>query len=468
MALSKIYAHMLSLLVLFALIFASTAITTPVSAATIKVNTFSDNEVDDSSCTLREAIVAANTDAQYRGCPAGNGEDNIVVPNGTYTLASQLPAITSQINIIGASTSSTILQASACNPITRPEGCIPAEYRIFSVNPGAALEINTVTIRHGWAVDDSGGAIFNAGTLFVNDSALIGNVAWIGGAAANDSGQMVIKNSILSNNLAAAPGFAFGYGGAVSNYQGSLLVDGSLIEKNYSAYAGGGVYNFNGTAGIENSTLFENQATMGGGAWSNTGSTLNIWGTTFELNYANIEGGGVFNEGQISTANTTFSGNDAGYNGGGISSWNGSVAFESSTFSGNTAQEGGGVYIKDGVLNFSNTIIANSNNEDCLIEWSLGGSISTNMHNLVGDNTCSVGGINFLSGDPLLGPLANNGGLTKTHALLENSPAVDKGYCDSAPTTDQRGEVRPAGSGCDIGAYERSAAYAIFLPLIIR
>lgn len=467
MALSKTYTHMLSFLVLFALIFASTAITTPVSAATIKVNIIADNEIDDSSCTLREAIIAANTDAVYRGCPAGNGEDNIVIPNGTYTLASQLPAITSQINIIGASTSTTILQASACNPITRPEGCIPAEYRIFSVNPGATLEINAITIRHGWAVDESGGAIVNAGTLFINDSILSGNFAWIGGAAANDSGMMVINNSVLSDNNADSE-FASGYGGAISNYQGTLIVENSLIEKNLSAYAGGGIYNFNGTTDIINSTLFDNQAPMGGGAWSSAGGTLNILGTSFEMNHAWYEGGGIFNEGEIIAVNTTFSANDSRDNGGGISSWNGSVALESSTFSGNTAQKGSGVYIKDGVLNFSNTIIANSNNEDCLIEWTLGASISTNLHNLVGDSSCSVGGINFLSGDPLLGPLADNGGPTKTHALLENSPAVDQGYCDSAPATDQRGEVRPAGSGCDIGAYERSAVNAIFLPLILR
>jgi hypothetical protein len=77
-------------------------------------------------------------------------------------------------------------------------------------------------------------------------------------------------------------------------------------------------------------------------------------------------------------------------------------------------------------------------------------------------------GINFLSGDPLLGPLADNGGLTKTHALLNNSPAIDSGYCVYSPESDQRGEVRPAGSGCDIGAYERSATQSIFLPLILR
>ena len=467
MAQSKTFSKIPSFIVLVLLVFVSSGITSPVSAATIKVNSFADNEVSDSLCTLREAIIAANTDTAYRGCPAGNGVDNVAIPKGTYTLASQLPAITSHINIIGASRDSTIIQASACNPVTRPEGCIPADFRIFSVNFGSTLEIDTVTIRHGWAVDDSGGAILNAGTLFVNNSVLSGNFAWIGGAVANDSGYMVINSSVLSNNMADAE-ISNGYGGAISNDLGTLLVETSLIEKNFAAYAGGGIYNFNGTADVVNSTLFDNQAPVGGGLWNNTGGTINILGTTFEMNQAWYEGGGLFNEGEINATNGTFSGNDSRDNGGGISSWNGLVDLESSTFSDNTAQMGSGVYIIDGILNFSNTIIANSNNEDCLIEWGLGGSISTNMHNLVEDNSCSVGGINFISGDPLLGPLADNGGPTKTHALLVNSPAIDSGFCDSSPESDQRGEMRPAGSGCDIGAFERDGTQSVFLPLIIR
>ena len=54
----------------------------------------------------------------------------------------------------------------------------------------------------------------------------------------------------------------------------------------------------------------------------------------------------------------------------------------------------------------------------------------------------------------LLGPLADNGGPTKTHALLEGSPAIDAGDDEIAPDTDQRGVNRPRGSSSDIGAFE--------------
>jgi cysteine-rich repeat protein len=62
--------------------------------------------------------------------------------------------------------------------------------------------------------------------------------------------------------------------------------------------------------------------------------------------------------------------------------------------------------------------------------------------------------------DPLLGELQNNGGPTDTHALLESSPAIDKGDPNCAGT-DQRGVARPQGNACDIGAYEANCGDAI-------
>ena len=56
--------------------------------------------------------------------------------------------------------------------------------------------------------------------------------------------------------------------------------------------------------------------------------------------------------------------------------------------------------------------------------------------------------------DPKLGPLQDNGGPTKTHALLEGSPAIGAGDQEAAPDKDQRGVSRPQGNGSDIGAYE--------------
>jgi hypothetical protein len=55
--------------------------------------------------------------------------------------------------------------------------------------------------------------------------------------------------------------------------------------------------------------------------------------------------------------------------------------------------------------------------------------------------------------DPKLGPLADNGGPTKTMALLAGSPAIGGGA--GCPSTDQRGEPRKG--ACDIGAYQHGA-----------
>ena len=69
--------------------------------------------------------------------------------------------------------------------------------------------------------------------------------------------------------------------------------------------------------------------------------------------------------------------------------------------------------------------------------------------------------------DPKLGPLADNGGDTLTHALLPGSPAIDAGGdCDEP--FDQRGVPRPQGPACDIGGYELIVeGYRIALPVIM-
>ena len=76
-------------------------------------------------------------------------------------------------------------------------------------------------------------------------------------------------------------------------------------------------------------------------------------------------------------------------------------------------------------------------------------------NNLLGSANAALPG-DTLGGDPLLAPLADNGGATLTHALLPGSPALDTGNNLAGLTTDQRGAgyVRTSGVATDIGAIE--------------
>lgn len=124
----------------------------------------------------------------------------------------------------------------------------------------------------------------------------------------------------------------------------------------------------------------------------------------------------------------------------------------------NTAVNGAGIFMSTcadhcEIQSAKNTIVANNTGANC----NQGGFASFG-HNLDSDGTCGFGD---LIGDPLLGPLANNGGPTKTHALAPGSPAIDAvplAFCTTtlnlAVSTDQRGVHRPQFSNCDIGAYE--------------
>jgi hypothetical protein len=133
-------------------------------------------------------------------------------------------------------------------------------------------------------------------------------------------------------------------------------------------------------------------------------------------------------------------------------------------------------------VSLTNTIVAgNSATEggvDCQV-YNLRPTIDGG-HNLIGQNTgvYNTGCPGFTNGvngdlvgtpaspiDPVLGPLASNGGPTQTHALLVGSPAISAGDatdCQAAPVSnlDQRHQSRNAGTraACDIGAYDTGGA----------
>ena len=205
-------------------------------------------------------------------------------------------------------------------------------------------------------------------------------------------------------------------------------------------------------------------AGLGGGILNR--GTLTVSNSTLSGNSAS-SGGGIANSRSAAVSSSTLSGNSAGQSGGGIYNYDQGALLEvsNSTLSGNSAgQSGGGIEHSEGSARLRNTIVANSpSGGDCHRSVA---PVIDGGYNLDSDDTCNLATANRSRPDvnPLLDPLADNGGPTLTHALREGSPAVDKGNSFGA-TADQRGLPRPTdigainnargGDGSDIGAYEQ-------------
>lgn len=225
---------------------------------------------------------------------------------------------------------------------------------------------------------------------------------------------------------------------------------------------GGGIRNF-GSMAVSDVAISNCSGSTGGGIY-NEGTAI-LTNVILDGNFGYV-GGGIYNAGELTVANSTFSGN-FGYYGGDslVTGYLGTTHLLNTTINSNAeyaaGRGGSGVHIESqGVMNYTNTIITGlDGNPHCLNN---GGTIGTNSHNLVKDGSCS----SLISGDPQLGPLADNGGFTKTFALLPGSPARDAGddaVC-SGPVVnglDQRGVSRSQGVHCDIGSYERRAPHFI-------
>jgi CSLREA domain-containing protein len=257
-------------------------------------------------------------------------------------------------------------------------------------------------------------------------------------------------------------GLAFqGAGNSAISNMGTLAITNSTFYNNSAESEGGGITNLgNGTLTITNTTFYGNSAESGGGI-ANTGA-LTIANSTFYGNSAEF-GGGIANTGALTITNSTFYGNFASFSGGGIAN-TGTLIIANSTLSGNSANRiGGGIdsgETQQQLIILSTLIAGNEAAEGANVS----GSVASLGNNLIGDPEGSVGwfSIDLQNSDPMLEPLADNGGQTQTIALREDSLAIGAGYCDgdeanSIPsvTTDQRGAQRK--SECDIGAYESGA-----------
>ena len=365
--------------------------------ATITVNSLNDNLTVDTQITLREALQAANTDTSVDGSTAGSGADTIIfdpsLAGQTITLASEL-VISSDVTITGLGADQLTISGNNAT-------------RIFNVNDGNNSNYANVTIE---------GLTLTAGSTTGN------------GGAIYSIENLTVTNSTISGNSAG------GDGGGIYNYA-TLAVSNSTISGNSANNRGGGIYNY-ATLTVTNSTISGNSANLFFG-----GGIRNSFGTT-------------------EVSNSTISGNSA-TNGGGIhNDYGGTLTVTNSTISGNSATNGGGIRHSSGTTEVSSTIIAGNTSNDV----SGNNAFTSGGNNLIGNGDTATGFTNGVNGDivgttaspinPGLDPLANNGGTTQTHALQDNSPAIDAGSNPNNLTTDQRGNTRVTGNSADIGAYE--------------
>lgn len=248
-------------------------------STTITVNTTDDEINSDGDCSLREAIQAANTDAPIDGCPAGCGDDLIIVPAGVYNL--NIPGrvenlnqtgdfdITSNLIVKGESAVTTVIDASELdrafhiiNGTVTISDLTITNGETFRGNSGGIQNEGTLTVTNCMISNNSGGdggGIQNMLTLTVINSTVSYNVSDIGGGIGNSGGETItIINSTINNNVATE------FGGGLSNLGTKSTLINSTISGNIANEAGGGIENL-GILELIYCTITENEAPMGGG-----------------------------------------------------------------------------------------------------------------------------------------------------------------------------------------------------------
>ncbi|MCL4876277.1 MAG: DUF11 domain-containing protein [Anaerolineae bacterium] len=420
---------------------------TPTEAGTITVT---------GTCTIVEAITAANTDAATANCPAGSGNDTIVLTanvtliavNNTTNGANGLPSITSNITIRG--NGFTIARSTA--------GGTP-NFRLFHIAAGGNLTLERVIVDNGISSNAQGGAIYNLGTLNLDSSIVDDSLAAAPNTGGNDtaqggaiynSGILNITSTTISDSnvtVGAAGGVDSPQGGGLYNAaSGTVVMTNALFINNNASSSGsagadnadgGGIYNA-GSLTIINSAFNDNDADADsgdagdvarGGAIYNTG-TLTVTGTTFDGSDLDVDGGGnndqalgvaVYNSGTATFTNVSFANGDANADGtgtgdqalgGAIYNITGTVTLVNATFSNNDVNadtpgnngdigRGGGIYNASGTVTITH---ATFDNNDVDGDTAEGGAIYNNagatviFRNSIANDSCQGGGTYTLQG----------------------------------------------------------------------
>lgn len=453
-------------------------------AATITVNTTTDEVNTDGDCSLREAFISSNDNTATDACTAGEVvSDTIVVPTGIFVLSltgsgedesatgdldiTWSGATSSEFNLVGAGSANTIIDANGID-------------RVIGINSIRTVSINGITIKGGKTSDMGAGIFSEEAYLELSlDDVIVEENTVDGGSSTDVYGggiyvidDLKLTNSTVSNNTLTTDANVMRGGGIFCG--GNLTMTDSKVEEN--SMSGDVTYGYGGgidgdDINITDSTVSNNAISgvwvyaFGGGIHSMSGDVTMIR-STVSNNSAIAEnlasGGGIYSAG-LMLRNSTVSKNGVSVTdttqkatGGGVFA-NSGVRLYNATIADNMADQGGGIY--GNITTFLNSILADniaaSGGPDCY-----GYATGKPDHSLITDSTdCKVSSSGALiSGDPHLKDLADNGGKTKTQALGRLSVAIDAnktGCVDqdgTLLTIDQRGFTRS--SDCDIGAYE--------------
>lgn len=410
-------------------------------AATITVVDGGDSGGTSATCMLRQAIASITAKATTgTGCfNSGDefGSNDTIVFGNTLTAAT-ITLTLGQLSVSGLAAPLTIQGSGQTIDANHLSRVLYAK--------AATLTVSSLTLTGGSATV-GGGIYANNSTVTLTYSAVSGNSASLrgGGVDANNGSTVTLTNSTFSGNSSTT-----GNGGGVSALTSSTMkLTNSTVSGNSAFASGGGVHVVDSTVTLTDSTVSGNSAFAGGGVY-------------------------VFNYGTVTFINSTVSGNSAHFGGGGFASGQGTLTLTNSTVSSNSADSGGGVYAFNlGKVNLTDSILSGNTAASLPDLHSASSSISA-TYSLLGTtlNTSPYsdpGNHNIFSDSPGLGALANNGGLTQTMALADNSPALNAGDPALAvdPITllplnyDQRGprfpRTLPDGT-IDIGAYQHQGS----------
>jgi CSLREA domain-containing protein len=372
-----------------------------------------------------------------------------------------------------------------------------------------------------------GGGIYGSGTLTMTDCVISNNTTGNGGNGLSSGGSggrgagiffapgtLTMTNVVITGNHTGQGGSPGGNSGdAGGMWTGGdffpaqttdVILNKVTISDNTTATAlpnsdsgtAGGIYVYNGTMRLIDTTVKNNhtgdaprQAGRGGGIFNS--ATLTVLNSLISGNStgnnsfgSNNNGGGIASFASLTLVNTTVSGNSTGQEiagiGGGVFVFNQATLINCTVTGNNTpGDNANGVGGFNSTITLANTIIAGNgdspNDKDLQNTLFSEATFISQGFNLIGnaDGVSAFNGVGDQIGttaaplDPHLGPLADNGGLTLTHALLTNSTALDAGSNALAKDpnvtleTDQRGAGRIADSldpdslaVVDIGAFE--------------